>query len=121
MFHALNGLTAQEAQAANVRQFVGDGTPYLKVPGLSDGSIKSVRLGNQYLPLEMTQSFPLNPQGTQFEDVTSPMILAAPGPDGVMILLRSIQSNDGIWQKDVPVYVQAEWDAAPAAETATAE
>lgn len=108
MFHQLDGLTVQEQQAENVREFVGDGTPYLKVPGLKDQP-KSVRLGHTFLPMTITQDFPTGIPG-RLESVTSPLYILQHQADGMPVLLRSQQSNDGVWQKDVPVFVQGDWE-----------
>lgn len=115
MFHPLEGITAQEAQAANVKQFAGDGTPYLKVPGLK--SVKSVRIGTQVLPMEIKQRFPKDSTGKELIETTSPMVQVQNGPDGTPILLRSIQSNDGVWQAGAQIFIQGDWeDDAPAEE-----
>ncbi len=107
-FHAIDGLQVQEQQAANVRVFTGDGTPFLKVPGCKE--VKSVRLGNLNLPMVISQRFPLSADGKEHVTVDSPMVSLQNMADGTPVLLRNQQSNDGFWQKDVPVFVQGEWE-----------
>jgi hypothetical protein len=106
-FHSLTGLTAQERDASNVREFTGDGTPYLKVPGLK--SVSYVRVGGTVVPLEHEQAFP-NPDDlratvTETEKLIDLQFDAQKTP----ILLRSKQSNHGLWQAGVPVFVGGEW------------
>jgi hypothetical protein len=108
-FHSLEGLTREERKAApDVRPFVGDGTPYLKVPGLK--KVTSVRIGRQDLPLEHTQDFPhpSNPKTTVSK--TDPLVDLQFADDGTPVLLRSVQSNHGLWQAGVTVYVGGEWN-----------
>ncbi len=108
MFHPLDGLSVQEQQAANVREFTGDGTPFLKVPGLKDQPT-SVRLGHTVMPMTIKQKFP-TAVPNQFEEFESPLYIVLQQADGMPILLRSQQSNDGVWQKDVPIFVQGDWE-----------
>jgi hypothetical protein len=105
-FHPLEGLNEAEQAAANVRQFQGDGTPYLKVPGLE--RVTSIRVGAQEIPLEIEQRFPKDGTLRELATVSTPLISLQTGPDGVPVLLRSKQSNDGVWQ-NAPVYVAGDW------------
>lgn len=117
MFHPIEGLTQAETAAANVREFKGDGSPYLHVPGLK--KLAGVRVGPQIIPLEIEQRIPTSPSLTEFETVKTPLVVVETAPTGERILLRSIQSNNGIWQDGMPVYVAGEWDAEGGEEPAT--
>lgn len=111
-FYALEGLTQAEAQAENTRQFAGDGTPYLKVPGLLE--VQRVRVGRLEIPLTERLEFPVDNSGTQMFRTEDPLVALATGADGEPVLLRNTRSNDGIWQA-VPIYVTGVWgDAAVA-------
>jgi hypothetical protein len=96
-----------EQLAANTREFIGDGTPYLKVPGCV--KVESVRVGQQVIPLAEIRNYPTDATLQRFDQVTEPMIALEQGNDGTPVLMRSQLSNDGIWQKDKPVYVTAQW------------
>jgi hypothetical protein len=109
LFHAITGITAQEREAKNVREFVADGTPELRVPGLI--SLESVRIGTTSIPLERDYKLPSNGNFTEKVNITLPQVAHDVTPDGVPILLRSKHSNDGIWQKGAKVYVAGEWES----------
>ena len=111
MFHPIEGLSQLEAQAANVRPFVGDGTPYLKVPRLR--SVQSVRLGSQILPPTIKQEYPVDLSMTKLHAVEMPLYILQFQADGMPVLMRSIQSNDGVWQAGSPIFVQGDWESAP--------
>lgn len=112
-FYALEGLTQREAENANTRVCEGDGTPYLKVPGLRE--VTAVRVGNREIPLVAPLEFPVDLSGTQIYRTEEPMISLHMGNDGVPVLLRNTRSNDGVWQVG-PVYVSGVWDEEPAEE-----
>lgn len=112
-FHTIEGLSEAERQLRpNVREFRGDGTPYLKVPGLlklaeGDGA---VRVGDLELPATYTYQVPLDgSERPQMETRTEPMVILRNAPDGTPILLRNRHSNEGMWQDGVAVYVDGEW------------
>jgi hypothetical protein len=108
MFHAIQGLTATEKNAANVRVFEGDGTPFLRVPGLV--KVESVRVGTTEIPLVITMDVPQDASLTKMMPVPVPMIDLQETDDGEKILLRSQFSNDGMWQKGARIYVGGEWE-----------
>lgn len=109
LFHPLQGMTQDEAQSANVREFKGNGTPYLPVPGLLD--VTGVRIGTQEIPLTLRQKFPESASNfAQKYDVELPLIQLVHDTNGQPILLRSQQSNNGVWQEGVTIYVAGEWD-----------
>lgn len=108
-FHPLDGLTQEEKIADNVREFVGNGTPYLEVPGLK--KVQSVRVGTMDIPLTFEQEFPVDPSGNRLQSVSAPLIALKRTPNGKQVLLRGIQSNNGIWQDGEKIYVQGDWEA----------
>lgn len=112
-FYALEGLTQRETEEANTRVFEGDGTPYLKVPGLRE--VTGVRVGTREIPLTAPLEFPVDPSGTQLLRTEEPMVSLHTGNDGVPVLLRNTRSNDGVWQAG-PVYVSGVWEDEPAEE-----
>lgn len=110
MFHPLEGLTRQEHSAANVRVFEGDGTPYLRVPGLR--KLESVRVGTVVVPLSTEIEIPEDHTLTRLRRIPVPLLDVQETPEGERILLRSQMSNDGVWQTGVKVYVAGDWDDA---------
>ncbi len=105
-FHPID-TPAPDENPANTRMFKGDGTPFLKVTGLK--RLEACRAGSVSIPLEEVRRMPVNSAHTEHTNVTVPMVDVQHGPDGA-VLLRSIMSNDGIWQEGVPVFVSGEWD-----------
>lgn len=107
-FHSLEGLHKDDVLAGNVRVFKGDDGPYLKVPGLM--RLEGVRVGEMEIPLEIVQEFPRGTDMTRFDEVPTKLVDFVETAEGEQVLLRSIQSNHGIWQSGVPIYVSGEWD-----------
>ena len=106
-FHPLVGISEEERSAKNVRQFVGDGSPVLKVPGLKE--VTSVRVGTADIPLTMTEQVPIDVDAKRHETHEIALIKLDKAPDGTPILMRSIKSNNGMWQAGVPVFVGGKW------------
>jgi hypothetical protein len=113
MFHEIVGLSAKQKASADYRSFEGDGSPYLKVPGLK--KIKAVRVGQVDVPLTIEQQIPTDATLKNFETQTVEMVKLVNTPEGEQVLLRNLQSNDGMWQKGVPVYVAGDWESAKGA------
>jgi hypothetical protein len=112
-FFPVGGMDSREEIAANTRVFVGDGTPYLKVPGLQ--RVQDVRLSGLSLPPKEIREFPADASLTRLLPVENPLYGVQAAADGTPILLRNRTSNDGIWQEGERVYVTGEWDAEVAA------
>lgn len=108
MFHPMEGMGTAEKYNENVREVVGDGTPYLRVPGLK--KLMSIRVGNADLPLQIEQEFPTDHTLRRLKTVTTPLVKQAAAPDGTPVLLRSLQSHDGVWQRDERIYIEGEWE-----------
>lgn len=94
--------------AKRVREFKGDGTPFLKVPGCK--SVDKVFVGGVELPATVSHKFPLDADGKDLVAQEWPMYDLAADEAGTPTLLRSVQSNDGIWQDDVRITVLGEWE-----------
>lgn len=110
MFHSISGITAAEKRADNVREFIGDGTPFLRVPGLK--KVLGVRIGQMSLPLETTIKYPVDPQHTDMKTEKVALVQRDVLPDGTPVLLRNQMSNDGMWQQGQPIYVTGDWEPA---------
>lgn len=112
-FHPMGGLTEQEKrQRPNTREFKGDGTPYLPVPGLislapGDGA---VRVGTLELPANLTYQVAVDATLQNLETRVEPTVVVRHAPDGTPVLLRNVRSNDGFWQPGMSVFVDGEWD-----------
>ncbi len=113
MFAKLPGASPAQNTGGESRSFTGDGTPFLRVPGLQ--SLESVRVGTADLPRTGEFRFPKTGQKGFFVDSVLPLYELTRDEAGTPFLLRSETSNDGIWQKDFTVYVTGEWDAEDAA------
>lgn len=108
MFHPLPGKTLDEQRAGNVREFTGDGSPYLRVPGCL--AVEEVRVGALVLPDEHEYQVPVTlSDPPQIETRFEPTYQLQHLDDGTPILLRNIHSNNGIWQSGAKVYVTGRW------------
>lgn len=110
LFHSME-LPGQTPEAHdNARQFVGTGTPFLMVPGCR--AVTDVWVRETKLPEEIVNMVPMDADGKILERQAHPCFLLVTAPDGIPVLLRSKQSNDGIWQENVAITVAGEWDEA---------
>lgn len=102
---------ATPQEGTEVRSFVGDGTPYLPLPGCK--SVSSVRVSGVEVPPFVENKFPVG-QGDNQEFIRQlwPLYELSAAEDGTPVLLRSVQSNDGIWQQGAVVTIGGEWEAA---------
>jgi hypothetical protein len=107
-FAPIAGLDEREEVLANTRGFLGDGTAYLKVPGLK--KLEAVRQGNQLLPTEIVQEYPKDHTLTRLETVSMPSFVLAHAADGTPVLRRNVCSNDGLFQNGVEFSITGEWD-----------
>jgi hypothetical protein len=117
LFHRPEGLTQAE-RGMNIKEFTGDGSPGLRVKGLKE--VHSVQIGRIQVPIERDYKFPHNADFAQKVQITLPHVMIVEGPDGEALLMRSVHSNDGVWQKGEKIYVGGVWEAdapeAPGAE-----
>jgi hypothetical protein len=107
-FVQIADLFQQEQIRENTRTFMGEGTLFLKVPGLK--KLEAVYMGNQQLHRTEVRRYPIDPNHTQFENDELPLIQFTHLPDGTPVLLRSVVTNDGVWQSQAFFSVQGEWD-----------
>lgn len=108
-FPSLEGLGEVEHIAQNTRVFEGNGTPFLRVPGLK--TLEKVAVGTQEVPLTEEREYPTDGTGLRLKSQTLKIVDVQIAPDGTPVLLRSIYSNDGIWQKGARIYVTGEFEA----------
>lgn len=113
IFHPLVN-SAPDGPISKFRTFVGDGTPQLIVPGLLE--VEAVRVGTVDIPLTLKEDVLVDlSEAAKTEEHEHEMIRLESSPDGTPVLLRSIKSNDGIWQPGVTVFVAGKWaDEVPA-------
>ena len=117
-FHAFPTEVVEQSPAES-RSFVGDGTPYLAVPGLK--KLTGVQVGRVACPLTETRRYPTNPDQTEYEDVEEPLFQLATNPaTGQPTLLRSTNSNHGLWQKGETILVFGDWEPVAVAEVEAA-
>lgn len=95
-------------EAKRAREFKGNGTPFLKVPGCK--SVEKVFVGGTELPATITQKFPVDADAKDLVSQEWPMYDLSPDETGTPTLLRSTVSNDGIWQDGISITVVGEWD-----------
>lgn len=100
----------------DTREFVGDGTHILRVPGLK--KLLGVTCeGGIEIPLEHSEQVVADAGGRLATD-SFPMLLLDHLPDGCPILRRHEKSNDGLWQDRFSFFVKGEWDPKVAEEKA---
>lgn len=109
MFHQMPGVSAEDIRSGKCREFTGDGTPHLRVPGLV-GDPGAVRVDRIELPTRLKMGFPDNHLNGQIIHSDMQILRVDSDTDGVPVLLRSIVSNDGIWQKGHKVFVWGDWE-----------
>lgn len=114
-FADVGSLQIQETVNARTRKFVGNGTAFLVVAGLV--ALDGIRIGANPIELTEKRHYPKDAAGQLLEEVQEPLISVDKTPDGRTVLLRSVLSNHGVWQKGEVVYVTGEWDS----DTAEAE
>ena len=107
-FAPLHTYEQNEAGKENTRLFYGDGTEYLRCPGLL--SVEKVRAAGVDWPAGRVDQVMLDASGKNFGYIELPQLLLDTGADGVPILRRSRCSNDGNWQNGYGFFVSGEWD-----------
>jgi hypothetical protein len=107
-FAPISGLDRTEAEAANTRTFLGEGTEFLEVPGLLE--LHGVSTALMVFPMEETREFPTDASLKRLEIVTMPMFNIARTRDGKTYLRRNYCSNDGVWQFGERFAVSGVWD-----------
>lgn len=121
-FHDPSHVEEREVIDAKTRKFEGDGTPFLIVPGCK--SVEAVRVGTIDLPPFEERRYLHDLTGVPGDTVREPLWSLSQTPDGRPVLLRSLLSNLGHWQKAQPVFVTGEWEEkteGQQAEASTAE
>lgn len=94
-------------QDARTRAFVGDGSVYLRVPGLK--SVEAINVGGADVPPKHTQKLVQNLSMETYPE-TIDLFRLGRAMDGTPVLVRNKQSNFGIWQKGAMIYVRGEWE-----------
>ena len=118
IFHQTAEPTYAEIRSGVVREFVGDGTESLSVPGLI-GDPHSVRVGSTEIPLRVAASFQSNKLNGQTIETDLPLLMVTTNAHNTPVLLRAGFSNDGIWQKGARIYVWGVWAEAKIEEAKT--
>lgn len=111
-WHDPAGLSQQEKVDNNTRLFLGEGSPFLRVPGLV--ALQSVRIGAMHLPLYEAREYPTDRTMRRVETVQEQVVAVNRADDDTPILMRGVISNDGIWQAGAPIYVSGVWEATEA-------
>ena len=118
MFHQMPGVSAEDVRSGKCREFVGSGTPHLRVAGLV-GDPEAVRVDMIDLPTRLPMRFPDNHLNGKTVPTDMPILRVEIDSDGTPVLLRSMISNDGVWQKGHKVFVWGEWEDAAEAPSPT--
>ena len=102
--------------APRAATFTGTGQPYLPVPGFK--RVDRVFVSGIELPAYIKQKFPIDSDAKEHVSAEWPLWDLSEDAAGQPVLLRSVQSNDGIWQEGATIVVVGEWDEAaePAAK-----
>lgn len=96
------------SDAGQAKTFEGTGDPFLPLPGCK--SVHRVLVGNVELPPYVVQKFPLDNDAKEHVTTEWPLYDLSEDDSGVPCLMRSVQSNDGIWQAGVAITVVGEWE-----------
>jgi hypothetical protein len=99
------------SDAAQARTFEGTDNAFLPLPGCK--SVSRVLVGNVELPAYVSQKFPLDNDAKDHVTTEWPLYDLAEDDTGTPCLMRSVQSNDGIWQAGVQITVVGEWEPLP--------
>ena len=101
---------AETAQQFNdigeVREFTGDGTGFLYVPGLKE--LQYCRIGQTVLGKEKI-TVQMDNDATNWQKVEVPLAFLCEDNDGNPFLRRYAGSNDGIWQDGAIIKVGGVW------------
>ena len=120
MFHDIQRFTPEETDGdGDTREVIGDGTEKLRVPGLT--KILGVRVGKTTVPLDVTHQFPVNTNFAASLPMSMPLIRLDQDEDGCPVVLRALQSNDGLWQKGEKIVIRGEFNTAPEKDEITAK
>jgi hypothetical protein len=107
-FPRIDTYEGNERDSENTRVFYGDGSPFLRCPGLL--SIVKVRTCGIELPPERIDRILLDASGQNFGFMRVPIVGMIHGADGCPIVRRGTVSNDGNWQDGKEVFITGEWD-----------
>lgn len=109
LFHTLPSEVAEAQRLeGDARVFTGDGTAYLRVPGLKN--LNSVQMGVMVMPLVFEMELPEYGRTDRYITTEVPTVQVAQDSDETPVLMRSVYSNDGIWQKGAEIIVRGEWE-----------
>lgn len=108
-FAPLETLAQHDHDSARARVFKGDGTPYLRCPGLK--KLERVKMHGTSLPDTLIYDVPVDASLRRFERIVMPTVVMDVAHDGTPILRRNLCSNDGNWQDEVLFTIIGEWDA----------
>ena len=109
-FPHINDATGQQYNDGRTRAFQATGGYLLPVPGLQ--KLEAVRIGTVEIPLKAPRPFHMQVKGQQPGPVMQEvdMVMHQITADFGSVLLRSVYSNDGIWQDGATIFVTGEWD-----------
>jgi hypothetical protein len=99
------------SDAAQARTFQGTGDAFLPLPGCK--SVSRVLVGDVELPPYVAQKFPIDNDAKEHVATEWPLYDLSEDDSGTPCLMRSVQSNDGIWQSGVSITVVGEWEEEP--------
>ena len=97
------------------RIFEGDGSPFLRVPGLKslEGMALGTARGRVSLPLDETRPHMVSADEREpRQDQVEPLFELQGAGTEEATLVRSVLSNDGRFQKGTTFYVSGEWEGA---------
>lgn len=96
------------SESAQARTFEGTGDAFLPLPGCK--SVSRVLVGNVEIPAYVSQKFPTDNDAKDHVTAEWPLYDLSEDDTGTPCLMRSVQSNDGIWQAGVKITVVGEWE-----------
>jgi len=93
-------------------ELVGSGTELLTIrrPGFRLKSLTGVRVGEHEMPLTLHEEYPTDlSENPKRESVEIPLV-SLREEAGEQVLVRSVKSNDGIWQDGARFVVSGVWE-----------
>lgn len=107
------GITETKAQfneTGEVREFTGDGSEFLYVPGLKQ--LLYCRVGQTVLGKEL-MTVHMSKDETDWQKTDVPLAFLTEDNDGTPFVRRASWSNDGIWQDGATIKIGGVWAEEP--------
>lgn len=112
-FHSVAPVQEAAKAQKGLTKFVGNGTASLELPGCK--KVRRVFIGDQELPEKIEEVQPY--EFGEIPKTSEQLMWKLERDGGTPILLRSLKSNDGIWQDGQAVFIDGDFEKPAAATT----